>query len=345
VMEGFAQESKGKETKKGKKGQQSVTDTRYLLLKQTVNTINNRLLMNEFAAGVFSKLPRPPHGQPMCPVRLNSELKMRSPERLHGVMERAVASETLVFMIKVLDHIQARIQPHLPQNESYKLERFSNHVKMVSVQFTTYMYRNICTFLLHMESITDLVQRCKWNKKGSTPTEANTYVQSIVSKFQGISKKIELLGGLPAHVEHRLLKETLVFTMEGLVSAWATLKHCSIEGRAQMTLDRSELAKGIQKIRNVDPMPSWEYVQLWIDAFYLPRSDLLLWIQNHASEYPMHVHQSFATCGRASQDLGGKQTKKKAHQARLVEEIKETVMRALVERAEKAEAKSREDVG
>lgn len=303
-----------------------VTDTRYVLLKQTVNSINTRLRMNAFAAGVFSReIQRTKPGEPICPVHINPGINLEDESTLFGVLERAVASETLIFMIRVFEHIKGRIAKHLPEKQRYKVPKFGKHVTQVSEQFTTYMYRNVTTLLIDMGAVHEQVQKAKWNQK-KLSTEANDYVRFIVDRFKAISELIERLGGLPPHVEHRLLKETLVYVLEGLVMSWASVSRgkapCSIEGRAQMSLDRSVLGKGIQKLRNFDPLPSFEYVDQFVNAFYLPHKDLMTWVATHAKTYPLSVHQSFAYAGRAAQDIS-----KKKVRAKLVDEIAESVKR------------------
>jgi len=303
-----------------------VTDTRYVLLKQTVNSINTRLRMNAFAAGVFSReIQRTKPGEPICPVHLNPGINLKEESSLFGVLERAVASETLIFMIRVFEHIKGRITKHLPKRQRYKVPKFGKHVQEVSEQFTTYMYRNVTILLMDMGAVHEQVQRAKWNQK-KLSTEANGYVRYIVERFKAISDTIERLGGLPPHVEHRLLEETLVYVLEGLVMSWASVSRgkapCSIEGRAQMSLDRSVLGKGIQKLRNFDPLPSFEYVDQFVNAFYLPHKDLMTWVTTHAKTYPLSVHQSFAYAGRAAQDIS-----KKKVRAKLVDDIAEAAKR------------------
>src|SRR6185437_10016454 len=83
---------------------------------------------------------------------------------------------------------------------------------------------------------------------------------------------------------------------EQLVDAYARSKKCTTEGRGLITLDLSALRSGLEKITTLKPLPHWEYVTQYVNAYYLQENELLAWVSAHP-EYNMAAVVSVANVG------------------------------------------------
>eukprot|EP00483_Globobulimina_turgida_P008917 UN08935 len=137
----------------------------------------------------------------------------------------------------------------------------------------------------------------------SLKTEPNPYVSELISIFTKIENVLSSFPTLPKFIHFRLNREAIIYVEEQLVSAYADCKKCTTEGRALMSLDQSVLKKSypICKYKH-----SWEYTTNFIQAYYLPASDLIEWIAKHP-QYPLQTHKSFLKIGRASESLRRKE--------------------------------------
>eukprot|EP00483_Globobulimina_turgida_P010343 UN10363 len=134
-------------------------------------------------------------------------------------------------------------------------------------------------------------------------TDPNSYVSELICIFSKIEKVLSSFPTLPKFIHFRLNREAIIYVEEQLVSAYCECKKCTTEGRALMSLDQSVLKKSypICKYNH-----SWEYTTNFIQAYYLPASDLLEWISKHP-QYPLQTHKSFLKIGRAAESLRRKE--------------------------------------
>jgi hypothetical protein len=94
----------------------------------------------------------------------------------------------------------------------------------------------------------------------------------------------------------KLYTSFLSYLTEQLVEAYAKAKKCTPEGRGSMTLDLSALRSGLEKLTNLKPLPHWDFVLGWVNAYYLQESELIAWVAAHP-EYSMAQVISVAQCG------------------------------------------------
>lgn len=103
-------------------------------------------------------------------------------------------------------------------------------------------------------------------------------------------------GGLPPGLQRHLWLSLLSFLVDHLVDAYAKAKKCTTEGRGLMTLDLSALRSGLEKLTTLKPLPHWEFVLGWVNAYYLQETDFLAWVTAHP-EYTMAQIMSIAQTG------------------------------------------------
>lgn len=106
-------------------------------------------------------------------------------------------------------------------------------------------------------------------------------------------------GALPPSVHRKVWVEVLRQLTMHLVDSYAKAKKCTTEGRGLMTLDLSALRSGLEKLSGIKPLPYWDHVLSYVNAFYLPESELLSWVSAHP-HYSLAALQSVAECGCGS---------------------------------------------
>ena len=70
-----------------------------------------------------------------------------------------------------------------------------------------------------------------------------------------------------------------------MLSGLARVRHCSVEGRAGMSLDLSYVEKTLRPMAPASAMSALRLVDSYIKAFYLPWEELGRWAQIHVAEY------------------------------------------------------------
>ncbi len=65
------------------------------------------------------------------------------------------------------------------------------------------------------------------------------------------------------------------------VEGFALAKKCTNEGRALMQLDYRQFVLKAEAISGLRPLPYQAYVSAYVKAFYIPDSELELWVQSH----------------------------------------------------------------
>ena len=103
-------------------------------------------------------------------------------------------------------------------------------------------------------------------------------------------------GGVSPMVLRKVWTEVLRQLSLTLVDSYAKAKKCTTEGRGLMTLDLSALRSGLEKLSGLKPLPYWDHVLSYVNAFYLPESELLAWVASHP-HYNLGALQSVAECG------------------------------------------------
>ena len=62
---------------------------------------------------------------------------------------------------------------------------------------------------------------------------------------------------------------------------FSSAKKCSNEGRALMQLDFRQFVLKLEAISGLRPLPYQAYVSAYVKAFYIPESELEIWVQSH----------------------------------------------------------------
>lgn len=223
-------------------------------------------------------------------VTISEMVDLRDASTLYGAVERCVATESVVFLVSVLKANVTLMADLLPPAESFRANELVTYATDVSEEFRSYMYRNVAPFLLPLEPFMEELSVCKWDLR-DMPSKANDYVHLIIIAMKNSEKQVKDLGGLPASVMTTLWGEVCVYITEKLVQGYSHVRKCTTEGRALMSLDLSVLRHELEQTTGLSPVPSWDFVNDYVIAFYLPAADYLKWMDEH----PSYSHQQYSS--------------------------------------------------
>ncbi|XXQ39470.1 Vacuolar protein sorting-associated protein 51 like protein [Plasmodiophora brassicae] len=140
-----------------------------------------------------------------------------------------------------------------------------------------------------LRPVLGLIGTCKWDISELKET-CNTYVDRIKKSFQQLHARLSKMTSsneIQAAVSQVFLGNCLRITMDLVVDALSSVKKCTTEGRAAMSLDSGYLQRGLRDVAGVWPIPGGARVDDYIKAYYLQPNELLAWIQSHSSEFTL----------------------------------------------------------
>jgi len=103
-------------------------------------------------------------------------------------------------------------------------------------------------------------------------------------------------GGVSPFALRQVWLEVVRQLSHQLVESYSRAKKCTTEGRGLMTLDLSALRQGLEKLSRIKPLPHWDHVLGFVNAFYLQEAELTAWAAAHPLYTAAQV-QSVAECG------------------------------------------------
>ena len=150
---------------------------------------------------------------------------------------------------------------------------------------------------------------------------SNQYVDDLCQQLYDLWEHISMSGHIPpgakTQVWHDLIQNGYLCILEG----FSRVQGCSTEGRSLMSMDLAAYTVGMASRTVVEALQDSEgalpptnvqvsrgraYVDAFVKASYLPRDDLMEWIEQHYTEYPLKsclsLVRSVAT-GRDVQEL------------------------------------------
>lgn len=160
-----------------------------------------------------------------------------------------------------------------------------------------------------LRPVLGLIGTCKWDISELKET-CNTYVDRIKKSFQQLHARLSKMTSsneIQAAVSQVFLGNCLRITMDLVVDALSSVKKCTTEGRAAMSLgearhrilcvcvcahrcrlvDSGYLQRGLRDVAGVWPIPGGARVDDYIKAYYLQPNELLAWIQSHSVRCPL----------------------------------------------------------
>jgi hypothetical protein len=320
----------------------------YPELRKTVRSVRDRLQKGDFGFGVFkdqivAAAPVTPDSTKVVKLKgfnlpgsakkkqqssrsmelttpdlltLQPGIDIKTRDTLNGLIPRCVAAESVAWLCEVLALTENYIRSLLPRHDQWRIQLLVSDARRVSEEFRTYMIRNLAPSLLPFTQVWEQLAQCKFDIK-DMPIKHNLYVDVILRALQESEQKLRGLGGLPPHVMRRLWVEVIDYAAEQLVVGYSKVKKCTPEGRALMSLDLQTLKSTLETMTDLRPLPKWDHVVDYVQAYYLDEKSFLKWITDHR-DYTIADYLSIAQCGMAAEKL---KKKDKAQFLKAVEDL------------------------
>jgi len=233
-------------------------------------------------------------------VRLNSKVDLKSRMNSAGYNERLNSAESVVFIVRCLRAMDRRLRKAAKASGPDVEERltvFQKYTYNICFELRKLMYRTTSALFIDTRGLKKGVGSCNWNMNELT-SRNNGYVDLLVSHFKDSLAVVGAHGALPLHIERLALREAVRHMMESLVALYGSIKKCTTEGRASMSLDLNVLKSQIERLcpQHLRPLPQWQYVMDFVKAYYLPEDDLCKWVASHPS-YSLSQYRNLASVG------------------------------------------------
>ncbi|XP_038044483.1 syndetin-like [Patiria miniata] len=285
-------------------------------IRTTLKRISDNMIQHEPPPGM---LPNPmenrerigfPHVSPI--------VELTGIEQLHGLAERIVGTESLVFLAEQFQLLQPHLESVIPSSKKPFLQQFYSQTVSVASELRRPVYRGVASRCILFERMLQLMCTVKWDIR-DIMSQHSTYVDVLLQDFVIFSARLDEVGkrvSIPVPVYNILWGHLVRLANRTFVEGFASAKKCSNEGRALMQLDFQQFLLKLEKLTEVRPIPDKEFVETYVKAYYLSEADMEQWIKDHR-EYSAKQLLSLVTCAVSS---------KKARQrlTGIVEELERT---------------------
>ncbi|XP_013147992.1 PREDICTED: syndetin [Papilio polytes] len=232
----------------------------------------------------------------LSPV-LPQHLDMNSEATLHGLCERIVAVESVIFLAKQFESLQPYLDTIVAQHQRMILEHFKNNTLAVATDLRMPVY--MCSAAKAVDAKTALIamSQVKWDVK-NVAVEHSPYVDMIIRKIQIFALRLENISSkvsLNREVLNSIWFMVSKFVVHLLVEGFSNATKCTNGGRGLMQLDYRQLFVKLEKISGLKPIPYQEYVDRYVKAYYLPRKGLEEFVQER-TEYSNKHLLALVTC-------------------------------------------------
>ncbi|XP_063390635.1 syndetin [Cydia fagiglandana] len=226
----------------------------------------------------------------LCP-EIPQHLDLSSEEYLHGLSERIVAVESVIFLAKQFEFLQPYLESIVAQHQRLVLEHFRDNTLASAVDLRMPVY--MCSASKAVDARTTLLamSQVRWDVK-NVEVENSPYVDVITRKIQVFALRLENISKkvtLNLEVINSVWGMVSKFIVHLLVEGFSNATKCSNGGRGLMQLDYRQLFVKIEKNSGLKPVPYQEYVDRYVKAYYLPRNELEVFIRERLEYSNKHL--------------------------------------------------------
>ncbi|KAI5646619.1 vacuolar-sorting protein 54, of GARP complex domain-containing protein [Phthorimaea operculella] len=234
------------------------------VLKRISNNIDTSSNVNEDDVKTF-----------ICP-ELPTHLDLKSEDTLHGLAERIVAVESVIFLARQYDLLQPYLESIVAQHQKMVLEHFKDNTLAVVTDLRMPVYMCSASKAIDARSALIAMSQVRWDVK-NVAVEHSPYVDMMTRKIQVFALRLENISSkvsLNLEVLNSVWSMVSKFIVHLLVEGFSNATKCSNGGRGLMQLDYRQLFVKIEKISGLKPVPYQDYVDRYVKAYYLPRTGL-----------------------------------------------------------------------
>ncbi|XP_026749335.2 syndetin [Galleria mellonella] len=226
----------------------------------------------------------------LCP-ELPQHLNLSSEETLHGLSERIVAVESVIFLAKQYELLQPYLESIVAQHQRMILEHFRDNTLAVASDLRMPVYMCSASKAVDARSSLIAMSQVKWDVK-NVAIDHSPYVDMITRKIQVFALRIENISTkvtLNLEVLNSIWSMVAKFVVHLLVEGFSNATKCSNGGRGLMQLDYRQLFVKLEKISGLKPVPYQDYVDRYVKAYYLPRKGLEDFIRERTEYSNKHL--------------------------------------------------------
>ncbi|XP_011640964.1 syndetin isoform X2 [Pogonomyrmex barbatus] len=232
--------------------------------------------------------------------QLSSIVNLSQPEKLHGLTERIVAVESLIFLGQQYEGLRPYLE-HLIASSPQRgfLHQFYMQTIASTIDLRKPVYMAVISQTFDVANILNLMNKVNWEVTDVMSQHSN-YIDALIQEVCTLNERLNTIGTyipLNADICNAVWENVAHLITHTLVEGFSNAKKCSNGGRALMQLDFTQLKSKFEKITSLRPMPHREYVELYIKAYYLPENSFEEWIKEHKEYSVKHlVGLISATC-------------------------------------------------
>ncbi|CAK9828590.1 Vps50 [Anthophora retusa] len=224
--------------------------------------------------------------------QLSSIVNLSQPENLHGLTERIVAVESLIFLGRQYESLKPYLE-HLigPSPQRGFLHQFYMQTIASTTDLRKPVYMAVASQAFDVANILNLMNKVNWEVT-DVMSQHSGYIDALLQEIYVLNEKLKNIGSclpLAEDVYNAVWENVAHLITHTLVEGFSTAKKCSNGGRALMQLDFTQLKSKFETMTCLRPMPHREYVELYIKAYYLPENSLEEWIKVHKEYSVKHL--------------------------------------------------------
>ncbi|XP_031849318.1 vacuolar protein sorting 50 [Nomia melanderi] len=224
--------------------------------------------------------------------QLSSIVNLTQPEKLHGLTERIVAVESLIFLGQQYEALRPYLE-HLIASSPQRgfLHQFYMQTIASTVDLRKPVYMAVASQALDIANILNLMNKVNWEVT-DVMSQHSGYIDELLKEIYILNERLKNIGSclpLSNDVCNAVWENVAHLITHTLVEGFSIVKKCSNGGRALMQLDFTQLKSQFEALTSLRPMPHREYVELYIKAYYLPENILEEWIKEHKEYSVKHL--------------------------------------------------------
>ncbi|GFS12991.1 coiled-coil domain containing 132 [Elysia marginata] len=231
------------------------------------------------------------------PASMAPHVNLTMSSNLYGLAERVVATESLMFLVKQLDYLHPYLEELIPANKKAFLSQFYSQTVHMASEVRKPVYSFVSSRCVAYDVVLQQMGTVRWDVR-EIMSQHSPYIDTLLQSFQNLKQKLTELErrvSLPRPVTDLLWEQCVRQANRTFVEGYANSKKCSHEGRALMQLDFQQFLTNIDHFVELKPVPEREFVEAYIKAYYLSKTQLEVWVHDH-KEYSNKQLLSLINC-------------------------------------------------
>ena len=189
------------------------------------------------------------------------------------------AVESVRFLLEMCQALRSSIQNKLgTQAHSTATRAMFENAAIVTRQLRQFMYNGWTKTTIPKQIVIDAMKGTKWDPR-DLPETFSTYTTTVTNHLNVVD--VDMRAHAPPHIHSLLWKHMVDRIMLCLLDAYSTIKKCTNNGRAQMSLDLATLQRSIeQKYSGTSNQNGAMICNMFIKAYYYDSmDDFMSWLE------------------------------------------------------------------